>query len=206
MKKLVTVIIICSIFCTHTNAQINTYIRLTDYNGQVLTTTGLWENSAELKGNNFDPSSSQFVKVSSFKSDIEQTLSIGSSTASGAGVGRITFNDMHIIKTMDALTPTLMQNSSSGTPYKSVEVFFVTTQNIIFAKYTYKFVGVRTMAWTNPCPTGCTTPSEEVGFEYGGLIISINRAGLSEGKAGTLQAGWNRVKNIADNDPNSLVK
>ncbi len=205
MKKLLIVSTLCSIFCIHTKAQINTYIRLTDFSGQVLTTSGLPENSVEIKGNNFEPSSPQFIKVSSYKSDIEQTLSI-TSTSTGAGAGRITFNDMHIIKTMDALTPTLMQNSCSGTPFKTVEVFLVNMQNIIFAKYTYKLAAVRTMAWTSPCSTGCTTPLEEVGFEYGGLIISINRAGLSEGKTGTLQAGWNRVKNIADSDPNTLVK
>ncbi|MGG9961559.1 type VI secretion system tube protein Hcp [Ferruginibacter sp. SUN106] len=205
MKKLLSSVLLFTIFCLNANAQFSTYIRLTEFSGQVLTTSGMPENSAELKGNNFDPSSNQFIKVSSFKNDIEQTLSIVSTT-NGAGAGKITFNDMHIIKTMDALTPTLMQNSCSGTPFKTVEVFFVTPQNIIFAKYIYKLAGIRTMAWTNTCPNGCTTLSEEIGFEYGSEIISINRAGLGEGKSGTLQAGWNRVKNVADNDPNAAVR
>ena len=205
MKKLVAITLLISVFYTPAKAQLNTYIRFTDYNGQVLATNGALEPFAEMKGNNFDATSIQFLKVTSFGADIEQSLNLGSSST-GAGVGKINLNPFHFTKSLDALTPTLMMNSSAGTPFKTVEVFFVNSQNIIFAKYLYKLVAIKTMAWTTACPTGCTTPIENDSFEYGGQIITFYKPGFGEGKANQLIGGWNKVKNISDIDPNSSIK
>lgn len=204
MKKLSTVLIFCNIWCINLSAQFNTYVRFTDYSDKVLNSSGSFENSIEYKGNSFDISSNQFIKVNSFKGDIEQVLNIGSQST-GAGAGKESFNPFHLIKSVDDVTPTLMQNSCSGTPFKTVEVYFVNNQNIIFTKYIYKLVAVKTMAWNTSCPNGCNSPVEDVSFEYGGQIILVYRPG-TEGKAGAIQGGWNRVKNIVDNDLNSVVK
>ena len=57
MKKLVTLITVLSIFCFSANAQFNIYMRLTDYNGQVLTTNGVLENETEVNASTFEASS-----------------------------------------------------------------------------------------------------------------------------------------------------
>ena len=178
------------------------YLRLTDYNDKALTTSGKYDGSQPII-NAVDPNSTQILHIESFSSDIEQTLSIGSQST-GAGAGKVTFNPFSITKKVDATSPILFQQSASGTPFKTVEVFLVNSSGIIIVKYLYKLVAVKTVAWS--ASSDGESATEVVSFEYGGLIVVANIQS-PDGKInpGT-QMGWNRVKNVVDNDLVLMIK
>lgn len=179
------------------------YLRMIDYQSNVLTTAGTLDNKVLPLQSTLDPKSNQFLKVASFNSDIVQTLNIGSQST-GAGAGKVTFNPFTIRKQSDATSPTLFQNAASGTPFKTVDVFFVNEGNFITVRHTYKLGAVKTISWSADDPT-VSGLMETVIFEYGGLIVTINQQSPDGRPGQPLQGGWNRVKNIRDIDLNAVI-
>lgn len=179
------------------------YLRLTDYNGRALTTSGTYDNSVNINNNIIDVNNPQFLRIDSYSSNVEQTLNIGSQ-ATGAGAGKITFNPMMITKQADATSPILFQMAASGTPYKTAEVYFVNQSNLIMIKYTYKLVAVKTVSWASDGESGSVI--EAVSFEYGGLTMSTNIQNPDGRLTPATQSGWNRVRNVLDNDPAIMIK
>ncbi len=181
---------------------VSTYLRLTDYNDKALTTTGKYDSSQPITSS-IDVNSSQLLKINSFSSDVEQTLSIGSQST-GAGAGRVTFNPFSITKQVDATSSVLFQLAASGTPFKTAEVFLTNQSGAIITRYLFKLVAVKTVAWT--ASSDSESAMESVSFEYGGLIVTANTQS-PDGKliAGT-PMGWNRVRNVLDNDVVLAIK
>jgi type VI secretion system secreted protein Hcp len=178
------------------------YIRLIDARPNVLTANGTFEGNIAPVKEILDTKTNQFIKVSSYSSDVEQTLNIGSQSA-GAGAGKMTFNPFSIKRTTDTLTPVLFQNAAAGTHFKTVEIFFVNAQNFISVRHTYKLVGIKTISWS--AESGEPGLMETVSFEYGALIITINQQGSDGRLSNVFQGGWNRVKNVKDVDLNGPV-
>lgn len=179
-------------------APVATYLRLIDYKKAALTSGGTLDSTI---AGSFDAANPQFMKVTSYGSDVLQTLNIGSQST-GAGAGKIIFNPLQITKYLDAASPVLFQRAASGTPFQTAELFFVNTQGIVFSKFVYKLVAVKTVAWAASSDAGVM---ENVSFEYGGLVLVVTKFGPTGKVADTIKAGWNRVKNIADNDPDSVI-
>ncbi|MGI4864587.1 MAG: type VI secretion system tube protein Hcp [Janthinobacterium lividum] len=178
------------------------YLRLTDYNGKVLTADGTTIDGKNLDSNTFDVNNPQFTQVLTYSASVEQTLNIGSQST-GAGAGKITFNPFAITRYLDAMSPLLLQASASGTPYKTAEIFFVSTQNTILSKQTYKLVAVKTAAWA---ADGGSAVVETITFEYGGMVMTINKQNPDGKPNGVSQTGWNRIKNVLDNSLDTLIK
>jgi type VI secretion system Hcp family effector len=62
-------------------------------------------------------------EIDDFSFDIEQTLNIGSQS-SGAGAGKVTFNQFQITKTVDSATPKLFQSAVTGEGFRDVKCSF----------------------------------------------------------------------------------
>ena len=177
-------------------SQISIYVRLTDYAGKVLSTNGTMDAPLPLRENMISTDNGQFFLVTSFTGTAVQTLNIGSQST-GAGAGKVTFNPFTITRKMDAASPLLFQNSASGTPFKTAEVFFMNGQNVV-VKQTFKLAAVKSITWSacTDKDKDCNTVNETLLFEYGGQLITVGKS----------QGGWNRVRNIQDNDPNTVVQ
>ena len=181
------------------------YLRFTAYDSTVLTATGVNTNEIVVindTDSKFDAQNQQFIPVQSCFSDVEQTLNIGSQST-GAGAGKIVFNPFIISRKTDAISPSLFERSASGTPFKTIEVFYVDDSQILQFKQTYKLAAVKTISWSvNADSTGV---SENVTFEYGGLVIAVFQKN-TEGEIEVFRTGWNRVKNVRDNDESVEIR
>ena len=140
------------------------------------------------------------VDVETIAFDVEQTLNIGSQS-SGSGAGKITFNPFSITRHVDKSSPTLFLHCASGTPFKTAKLT-VTPEgaNAPFITYLMKLVAIKTIA-VQGNQHGGPLPLENVSFEYGGLQIKIGDPSTGDVTTG----GWNRVKNVQDNDINSVI-
>ena len=190
---------------------IDSYMYFLDYNSKYV----MFESQVSLKAGKGEPkeiaspflaaagSTSGYTKglceVEDYSFDIEQTLNIGSQSA-GAGAGKVTFNPFSITRKIDAASSDFFRASCSGTPYKSVGLGMRKSSGgdqsgSFFLAFTFKLVAVKTISWAHDDES----PKETITFDYGGLIIqyAVQKAD------GTFEpqklAGWNRVKNLADN-------
>ena len=180
------------------------YIRCTAYDSSVLTTDGIYSNniiSIEGNGKKPDFTDAQFIKVTDFSVDVEQTLNIGSQST-GAGAGKIAFNPLSIVKKMDAVSPLFFAIAASGTPFKTVEVFFTNESGVLYCKQTYKLVAVKTVSWLDDVEY--KSINETVTFEYGGLVVSAFHKG-ADGQIHLIQNGWNSIRNVSDDQPDQPI-
>ena len=69
---------------------------------------------------------------------------------------------------------------------------------MFFLAFTFKLVAVKTMSWAHDDES----PKETVTFEYGGLAIqyAVQKPDGSFDPTKYTMRGWNRVKNVADDD------
>jgi type VI secretion system Hcp family effector len=144
------------------------------------------------KGNIFE--------VEDFSFDIEQTLNIGSQSK-GAGAGKVTFNPFSITRPIDKSSPVLFKNACAGTPFQWVGLGFRKgsggdASGQFFLAFHFKLVAVKTISWSHDE----TSPKETITFEYGGLQIHYGIQQPNGQISPENPQGWNRVKNVADQD------
>ncbi len=142
-------------------------------------------------------------EIEDFSFDIEQTLNIGSQST-GAGAGKVTFNPFSINRKIDISSPTLFQMACSGTPFKQVTLWLRKssggqTSGQIFLVFNFKLVAVKTIAWSYDDES----PKEAMTFEYGGLQVFYSQQKPDGSMLTPIPSGWNRVKNIQDDQPTS---
>jgi type VI protein secretion system component Hcp len=179
---------------------ISIYLRFIDYNSLALTSAGAHEKDIVAVTDQLDIKNSQFIPVISCNNSVDQVLSIGSQS-SGAGAGKIMFNPFVVSRFADALSPLLFGDCAAGTPFKTLEAFFLDKDSTVWFKQTYKLVAVKSVSWS--AANGDQGIVENISFEYGGLLITVYQQ--SGGKRTVLENGWNRVKNISDNNPLTVV-
>jgi type VI protein secretion system component Hcp len=186
-------------------AQVTVYARFITYSSQVLKTDGSLGSGSLITATSIDPNSQEFFKLTTFTQSVEQVLNIGSQST-GAGAGKISFNPFIFSRPADAASPLFFQNSASGTPFRTVEVFFTDASNKIAQKQLYKLAAIKTINWAAAsCSADCPGVIENVSFEYGGQIVTIYKSGTTT-LSTPIVKGWNRVKNISDNDPNTIIQ
>ena len=90
----------------------------------------LMATSILLKFTNYSNSQSikNAVQATTLTWSIEQTLNIGSQS-SGAGAGKVAFNDLHFTKNVDSTSPIFFQALCAGTPFQFVDISFVTRRD-----------------------------------------------------------------------------
>jgi type VI secretion system Hcp family effector len=162
----------------------NIYLKFTSYSP-----------SLTIKGNVTANGYQGAVQATSLSWSSEQTLNIGSQS-SGAGAGKVTFNDLHFTKAVDATSPLFFQALCAGIPFEFVDIFFVTSTGAA-ATCRLKLAAVKSIDGTAGVVAGATPtdPAEDIALEYGGAIWTV----------GSASAGWNRVRNIADTNPATVL-
>jgi type VI secretion system Hcp family effector len=142
-------------------------------------------------------------EVEDYSFDIEQTLNIGSQSQ-GAGAGKITFNPFSITRKIDKASPAFFLNCCAGTPFKVVFLFLrksqgvesagATTQaGVTFARFDFKLVAVKTLAWAHDDES----PKETITFEYGAMQVNYALQQPSGDMQNQQATGWNRVQNVS---------
>ena len=144
-------------------------------------------------------------EVEDYSFDIEQTLGIGSQST-GAGAGKVTFNPFSITRKVDKSSPTFFQNACSGKAFKSVFLGMRKSAGndatgVFFLVFQFKLVAVKTVGWAHDDEA----PKETVTFEYGGLLVKYGQQAPNGQISAVFPGGWNRVKNTADTDANTLI-
>ena len=181
-------------------------MKLTPYTG-VSPTLNINQNASKSP---LDVDLSNYLQLSSIQYDFVQTLNIGSQ-ATGAGAGKVTFNPLTITKTVDQTSAPLFQAMASGTPYQFIEFLIVSSfsterNRVVLYKVLLKLAAVKTMSVSSvDCTSGCPGIAESISFEYGGYVVFtyIQKAdgSVTPGRI----AGWNRVMNVADINPTTII-
>ncbi len=145
-------------------------------------------------------------EIEDFSFDIEQTLNIGSQST-GAGAGKVTFNPFSITRKIDILSATLYEQACSGTPFQRVGLAARKsaggeTSGVTYLIFLFKLVAVKTMAYSYDDES----PKETVTFEYGGLQMFYGKQDPDGTVKLAQKGGWNRVKNVKDQDPAPTIK
>ena len=152
------------------------------------------------------PPNANIFEVEDFSFDVEQTLNIGSQST-GAGAGKVTFNPFRITRKTDKASPVLFQMMCSGTPFQTVALAIrksagASSVGEAFLKFTFKLVAVKTISWAH----SDDSQKEAVTFEYGGLVVEYWGQKADGSMGMNVVSGWNRVKNIADHDPATVIR
>ena len=134
-----------------------------------------------------------------------KSLNIGSQST-GAGAGKVTFNPFSITRKTDRASPVLFQMACSGTAFESLVLVLTRSAGgsvaaLAFERFTFKLVAVKSIAWAYDAET----PKEIVTFQYGGLVIDYWMQKPDGSWGPRILGGWNRVKNISDHDPASVI-
>jgi len=147
----------------------------------------------------------QVFEVEDYSFDIEQTLNIGSQS-SGAGAGKVTFNPFSITRKIDKASPIFFEMACSGVPFESVLLALrkssgTGTAGSFFLSFFFKLVAVKTISWAHDDES----PKETVTFEYGGLQVRYSQQRPDGTLMNAVPGGWNRVRNIKDQDSGPLT-
>jgi type VI secretion system Hcp family effector len=164
----------------------NIYLKFTNYGTAAPT----------IKGNVTATGYQGAIQATSLTWSFEQTLNIGSQST-GAGAGKVTFNDLTFTKEVDATSPVFFQALCSGTPFEFVDIALVTSGGTT-ASCRLKLAAVKSIDGTAGTIDGSSdtgVPTENIALEYGGAIWTV----------GAVSAGWNRVQNASDTNPATVI-
>jgi len=147
-------------------------------------------------------SAGNVFEISDFSFSIEQVLNISSST-SGAGAGKVTFEPFSITRVTDRASPQLFTMCCAGQHFKYVSLFLrkagaaatgtSVSSGATFLRFDFALVAVKSISWSGS--DGDESPKEEVQFEFGALQVRY----AQQNADGSLQAAktgaWNKVQN-----------
>jgi type VI secretion system secreted protein Hcp len=134
------------------------------------------------------------IVVDSFSFGVESPTTIGSATT-GAGVGKIKFNEFKISKTIDNASPVLFKQVAAGTHFKKA---VLTVRNAgekdPYMTYTMETVFVTKIDHSGASPE---VPSEQITFVYGKLVEQ-SAFKNPDGAVAKVTTGWNQILNKSD--------
>jgi type VI secretion system secreted protein Hcp len=137
------------------------------------------------------------VELRSFSLGVETTTTIASATT-GAGAGKMMFNEASFEKPVDLLSPSLYQLSARGARLDRLQVFIRkpgadTIDPRPYLVYGFSFVLLAKIDWS--VSEGDAQPTEQVIFRYGQLGLAYYPQKL-DGTFGTLKrASWDQLAN-----------
>ncbi len=185
---------------------ISAYMWFQNYDGFYLESESQidFSKSAQSSAIGFPPNNNIF-ELENYSVDIAQTLNIGSQS-SGAGAGKVSFNPLTVTRRSDRASPILFQMACSGTAFRFVTLVLCKsaggeTAAMVFQKFTFKLVAVKSIAWAYDAEDS----KDVVTFEYGGVVIEYWVQEADGSMGAKVVGGWNRVKNISDNDPATVL-
>jgi len=146
-----------------------------------------------------DPKSTPaWVTVDDFDFDAEQTLNIGSQST-GPGAGKVTYKEASFTMVPSALDALFLERLAAGTPFKFVDVH-ISNNGLVIEMLRFKLAAFKTMSWVTDPATHAV--KVKYAFDAGGLVVTFPGP---DGRP-LVVGGWNRVKNIADRDPNAAIQ
>jgi type VI secretion system secreted protein Hcp len=152
-----------------------------------------------IKGESADQNHKGEIDIVSFSWGATNATSIGSAT-SGAGAGKVKFEEICFVKKTDASTPLLVQACASGQHIKN-GTFVVRKAGgaqLEYLKLTLNLVFV-TDFQQQGSPKGDEIPLEQITVAVGSIVVQYQPQG-ADGKAlgGPSLVSWNQVKNVED--------
>ncbi|MDQ2753602.1 MAG: type VI secretion system tube protein Hcp [Bacteroidota bacterium] len=193
MKKIL-ISLLCLFVFTLCHAQLKVFVKFT-----------LYDNTPLVSENSYDRVHKGELLLTTYADNDEQTLNIGSQST-GAGAGKVVFNPTTFSKLAGANSAKFFQMMASGTPFKFAEYNFYNSADQLVFRVTLKLVAIKAIQRAAAtCSGNCPGVIENYSVEYGGKVITVFVMS-PDGTPGTSYTyGWNRVKNIADNDPTTSI-
>ena len=133
-------------------------------------------------------------EIKDFSFGVENPTTIGSAT-SGAGAGKVKFNEFTIKRTTDKSSPLLFKNCCVGAHYGSVIIAMrkaggdPATAAKEYLRFRFDTVFTTKIDWSGPGDEG---PEESITFAYGKLGIMFTPPALG---SKPVSAGWDQVLN-----------
>jgi len=144
------------------------------------------------------PTASAAVEIRDFSFGVENLATIGSAT-SGAGAGKMAFNEFSIAKSVDKLSRSLFQISSVGGHLARAQLYLRktggTTAGKPYLAYGFETVFVSKIDWSGSL--GEDEPSERVTFVYGALALGYYPQKADGTFDVPVKAAWSVVTNTA---------
>jgi len=139
-------------------------------------------------------------EIKDFSFGVENKATIGSAT-SGAGGGKIQFNEFTIKKTTDSASPAFFKNCCAGAHYESVQLAIrkaggdPASAGKPYMFFNFGTVFTTKIDWSGPGDEG---PEESITFAYGMLQIGYYKQ-EANGKMATkpTMVDWNQMTNKA---------
>ena len=116
-------------------------------------------------------------EIKNFSFGVDSSAAIGSGT-SGAGAGKVKFNDFTITKTTDSASPVFFKNSVAGSHYGKVILTMrkaggdPSSAGQPFLTFTFGTVFTSKIDWSGPGDEG---PEESITFVYGQLGVEYHQ-------------------------------
>lgn len=156
---------------------------------------------ADVKGESTDVSFKNFFELKDFSFGVENKATLGSAT-SGAGGGKIQFNEFTIKRIADGGSPSFFKNCAVGAHYKLVTLALRKSGGdsvraaAPYLVFSFGTVFCTKIDWSGPGDDG---PEESLTFAYGALDIAY----APQKADGTLEplkntSSWNQVTNKAE--------
>lgn len=180
---------------------IDSYMIFTTYDGTVVKSESqvdFGKSSSDVLGKPFVSQAGNVFEVDTYGFDIAQTINM-SSQSSGAGAGKVAFNPFTISRKVDLASPMFFQMACSGKTFKRVSLGLRKSSGgeaagTFFLRFDFKLVAVKSMKWSH----GDESPTEDMEFEYGGLIVHYAQQKADGSFTQITPGGWNKIKNIQD--------
>ena len=155
---------------------------------------------ADVKGESRDPLFKNYFELKDFSFGVENKATIGSGT-SGAGGGKIQFNEFTIKKITDVASPFFFNNCAAGAHYKLVTLAIrkaggdgarAGTPYVVFS---FGTVFCTKIDWTGPGDQG---PEESITFAYGALDVAYAQQKPDGSLEPLKNTSWNQMTNKAE--------
>lgn len=146
-------------------------------------------------------------EIKEFSFDIENPTTVGSAT-SGAGGGKVKFNEFNIKKSTDFASTLFFRNCVTGLHYEKVVVAIrksgasAETAGMPYLEYVFSTVFSTKVEWSGPGDEG---PEESITFAFGQMGI-FYRAQKKDGSLDVAKRhGWDQQLNVAWTPPDDAA-
>ena len=148
--------------------------------------------TSTLDGESKDANHQNAIDILSYEFGADNPTTIGSAT-SGAGAGKVKFNEFTITKLVDKSSPTLFKDLSSGEHFDKIVLTVRKaggTQDYLTITMGTVFVSHYSQSSTGDIPT------ETINFEFGNIRIDYKPQTSTGTLGSSIVDGWDQVQNI----------
>jgi type VI secretion system secreted protein Hcp len=146
-------------------------------------------------GESADANHKDWIDIQSFSWGATQASSMAS--GGGGGSGKVSFNDLHIVATLDKATPALLKHCSSGKHLGEIKVSVCKAGG---SQVEYSTVVLKDVIVTS-VQFGASNGSEHVQVDYAFQAGKVEQhywvQTTQGGKGAESQMGWNVKENVA---------